>query len=388
VYRARDGRWRYAVVIGWHPDGRPIRRYGTARTEAEAKARLRIMLTERDAGALRPQQAPTVAGWLDTWLTTIAPQRVKPLTLVRYRSMTDTWLTPHLGRIRLDKLQPEDVERLHRVMTDAGRSPATCLQAHRILARALRVAEQRGHIRRNVASLVDAPSLRRTEQDYLRTHEIEAIIGAARGDPLEARWAVAFLGLRRGEALALTWPDIDLDAGYLTVHRTLGRLPKVGLIVTPPKTKASRDAVALPAPVVRMLRQHRRRQLEIRVEEGPAWSAWTSVNGVGPLELVFCQRSGRPVDPRVDWQAWKALCVRAGVRVTTGPDGNQTSTARPHLARHATATMLRTQGEPTRVIQAMLRHASPTITAALYEHVVPEVQSDAAARLGDRLFGQ
>ncbi len=386
VYRTRDGRWRYAVTLP--SDGRgQIRRYGSATTEAEARARLRLLLIQHAAGTVQRRRPPTVEAWLTTWLDTIAARRVKPTTLHGYRAMTMAWLIPVLGRVALDKLQPEHVEHLHAVMADAGLSSATCLQAHRILARALRVAQQRGHVARNVAAIVDAPSLDRTERDYLRTAEIAAIAAAAADSPVPARWALAFLGLRQGEVLGLAWPDVDLDAGVLTVTRALSRLPGVGLIVSPPKTRASAAPVALPGQVVRMLRAHRVRQLEARVEDGPNWRPWTPAGGDAPIDLVFTQRSGAAVDPRADARAWKALCVAAGVRVVEDSSGRLTSTVRLHDARHATATTLRTQGFPTKVIQAMLRHASPAITAALYEHVVPEVQADAAGVLGDRLFG-
>lgn len=103
-------------------------------------------------------------------------------------------------------------------------APASTLQCHRILSRALKVAMQRGKVTRNVCTLVDAPSLVRSEVQPLTAQEARRLLDAALNTRNGARWSVALsLGLRQGEALGLRWSDLDLDAGTLTVRRALQR---------------------------------------------------------------------------------------------------------------------------------------------------------------------
>jgi integrase len=84
-----------------------------------------------------------VAQWLYHWLDTITSQRVRPSTLARYRGLVTHQIAPGLGHHRLDKLQPEHLERLYARLLD-DLAPATVRQVHAVLSRALKVAHQRG----------------------------------------------------------------------------------------------------------------------------------------------------------------------------------------------------------------------------------------------------
>ena len=69
---------------------------------------------------------------------------------------------PGIGRHRLDRLQPEHLDRFYTDLLDRGLSPSSVLRVNRIISRALKVAMQRQRIHRNVATLVDPPAQRRT----------------------------------------------------------------------------------------------------------------------------------------------------------------------------------------------------------------------------------
>ncbi len=167
-------------------------------------------------------RVPTLGQWLEPWLETIAARKVARSTLDSYQSKVTSAIVPGLGGHRLDRLQPEHVERLYAAQAARGLAPATVLQYHRILSRALTVAVQRGKVARNVYTLVDTPSLVHHEVEPLTGAEACRILPAAEGTWNDARWSVALaLGLRQGEALGLTWGDVDLDAGTVRVRQAL-----------------------------------------------------------------------------------------------------------------------------------------------------------------------
>jgi integrase len=368
VHRDANGRWHGYVSMGRGPGGRRDRRHVTGRSRADVVAKVRELERRRDAGAVGlPGRAPTVEQWLRHWLNEIAVRRVRPSTWQGYESKVETRLIPELGHHRLDRLQPEDVESCYRRWAEDGLASSTVLQLHRILSRALKVAVQRGRVARNVCTLVDAPSLVRTEVEPFTAEEARRLLATAEHDRLAARWSVALsLGLRQGESLALQWTDIDLTDGLLRVRRGVQRIRGRGLVFDAPKSAAGRRTIALPPQLTDALRRHRAGQLEERLLAGQMWD---------DHDLVFCQPSGRPIDPGADWKAWKTLLRRAGLR-----------DARLHDARHTAATLLLQQGVHPRVAMQILGHSQVSLTLGTYSHVVPEIARDAAERIGAALW--
>ena len=325
IYKDEGGRWHGYVSMGLTDNGRRDRRHVSGERRAAVVAKVRDLERRRDEGvAGAAGRAPTVAQWLEHWLVSVAGPRLRPSTRVRYRLAVEQHLGPKVGHHRLDRLQPEHLEASYAALLAQGLSPATVLYAHRVLSRSLKVATQRGRVVRNVATLVDAPSVQRVEVEPLTPGEARRLLEAA--EPLRngSRWSVALaLGLRQGEALGLCWDAVDLVAGALTVRQALQREKGRGLVLVPPKSAAGRRTIALPPQLSDVLRAHRTTQLEERLRAG------------SDRDFVFAQPNGRPIDPRRDWHDWKALLTAAGVR-----------DARLHDARHTAATLLLTQGAP------------------------------------------
>jgi integrase len=405
IYLGRDGWWHGWVTIGIKDDGSPDRRHRKGRTEAAVTRKVRELERTRDSGHMPEAGRPvTVAQWMETWLTTIAPRRIRRSTLeTTYAPKVRNRIIPGLGKHRLDRLTPEHIERFYTRLEAEGLAPATVLQIHRILSRALKVAMQRGYVSRNVATLVDAPSASQDEFEPLTFDEALRIMRFAGTRRNGTRWSVALaLGLRQGEALGLRWQHVDLDTGTLTVRWQLQRLPwrhgcadpracvqdrhrddcprgctrharscpqrtGGGLHLTEPKSDKSRRTVALPPQLVAALRAHRTVQLHERMTAGPAWR-----DG----DFVWCQPNGRPIGSHADWDEWHALLKTAGIR-----------RVRVHDARHTAATLLLAQGVDQRVVMEILGHSQISMTSK-YAHVLPEVMTDAAERIGRALWGE
>src|SRR3954454_9475226 len=318
IFKGEDGRWHGFVSMGKKDNGRRDRRHVSGAKRADVVAKVRAIETKRDAGMVEAAgRAPTVGDWLDHWLDHIAARKVRARTLESYRSTVRLPLRPGIGHDRLDRLQPEHLERLYAALADKGLSPASILRAHRVLSRALRVASQRGKVARNVATLVDPPPVKRpTTALPLSAEEAKQVLATARAHRNSARWTEALaVGLRQSEALGLQWSDVDLDKGTLTVRRGLHRVAQRGVVFEEPKADRSRRTLALPGQLVEALRAHRAAQLEERVTAGSLWE---------DHDLVFAQANGRPIERKSDWQAWKALLHEADVRDVRLHDGRHT----------------------------------------------------------------
>ena len=191
IYRGGDGRWHGRVTMGVKNDGSPDRRHVTGKTEKIVTEKVRKLEADRDAGnAANAGRAPTVEQWATTYLTDIAPAKIAPKTLDGYWSLVRNWIIPNLGKHRLDRLQPEHLDKLYATMTAAGKAPSSVLKTHRILSRMLKVAHRRGKVGRNVATLVDAPSVREVEIEPFTREEARRILRAAESLRNGIRWSV------------------------------------------------------------------------------------------------------------------------------------------------------------------------------------------------------
>jgi integrase len=230
----------------------------------------------------------------------------------------------------------------------------------------LDIAVRDGLIRRNPAAAVKRPTIKRNEARYLTPAEVGRLLEAAKGDRLQPLIVLMLgTGLRRGEALALHWRDVDLSAGHVRVRSTLSRVERA-LVFDEPKTERSRRFVSLPSPVVETLRRHKTSLAAERLA-AVAWVPWPDHD-----DLVFPTHIGTPTDPRNALRAFEGIAGRAGL-----------SGAGLHTLRHSAASALIASGAHLKLVQEMLGHSSYGITADVYAHVNVEQQREAAQRLGE-----
>lgn len=388
IYRGTDGYWHGRVTIGVKDDGRTDRRHVMGKTQAVVITKVRELERQRDEGTIRRAGSSwTVSSWLTHWVENIAAPFVRENTIAGYRVAVNVHLIPGVGKHRLERLQPEHLERLYVRMMRNGKSAATAHQAHRTIRTALNEAVRRGHLVHNPASLAKAPRLSEHEVEPFGVEEVQHLLTTAMNSRNGARWAVApALGLRQGEALGLKWSDVDLDAGVLVVRRARlrprwrhgcdgtcgqqhgGRCPQRIADRTETaetKSRAGRRTVGLPDQLVMLLRQHRAAQAAEREAAAQLWN-----DG----DWLFATPTGGPINPRTDYAEWKRLLVVAGVR-----------DARLHDARHTAATVLLILGVPEQAVMKIMGW-SHSAMAARYQHVTAHVQRDIANRVGELIW--
>jgi integrase len=199
--------------------------------------------------------------------------------------------------------------------------------------------------------------------------QARTLLDAARGDRLEALSVLAVAtGMRRGELLALTWADIDLNEATLRVTATLQRTA-AGFMRAEPKTARSRRLVLLTPAAVTSLRERRRHCIAERLRAGGAWDdRWG---------LVFSTTTGRPIDgSNLISRSFGPLVARAGV-----------PRVRFHDLRHTCATLLLSKGVHAKVVSDLLGHSTIAITLDTYSHVLPPMQRQAAEAMAGILDG-
>lgn len=324
-----QGRWAATLDVG--RGGKRQRRTLYARTQREAQRKLMAALRERDAGTI-VTSSWTVERWLRYWLDVICIERgLKVNTLKSHRSKVEQYLIPHLGRHRVDHLQPEHVREMYAAMRKRGLADATLRQTHAILRRALAVAVREGKASRNVASDLDPPQVVKVKRTPL---SVENARRAAQAGGL--RWYLAlYLGMRQGEVLALRWVNVNLEEGWLFIEQSMSRAPGVGLVFDTPKTAGSVRQIPLPAVVLSRFKV--------------AWAEHLASGG--PTDGLVFHHGGQPIDPRRDWQEWSDLL-----------DSLDIPHVPLHAARNTAASLLEAHGVPSRLVGEILGQSTVAVT--------------------------
>ncbi|MCG5220291.1 site-specific integrase [Streptosporangium sp. KLBMP 9127] len=345
----------------------------------------------------------TVERYLKEWIDVTLKQRVTAgrmaeSTRISYSDHVRLHITPHLGGEQLTKLTPgqlrEWLMELQKKPSARQKKPVegeepppiallsdrTVNYCHAILRAALTTARKDELVTRNVAELVEPPSGKSSRGTALTAAEADLLFAAAVDDRWGVLWmTVLGLGLRRGEALSLRWDDLDLDAGVVKVGPSLQRIrgeldEETGrrrgrLAVVKSKTEGSDATLAIPAALVKVLKQHRKDQAAERL----AAKFWADPG------LVFATSVGTAIEPRNANRAWNTLCDRVGI---SRPNGQR---VRIHDLRHTAATWLHGQGVDMKTIQGALRHTRLATTSEVYTHLSVEVQRRAAKSMNKAL---
>ena len=190
------------------------------------------------------------------------------------------------------------------------------------------------------------------------------LLAALRGSRLHPITLLALAtGMRRGELLALTWANVDLDRAVVTVCQSLQQT-NAGVSVKVPKSGHGRQ-IALPTLAVDALRAHKALQAEERLLLGPSYKN---------NDLVF---------PRYDGEFWPPDSFTSSFAAAMRKhDMRQLNF---HALRHSHATILLKQGVNPKVVSERLGHAKVDTTLDIYSHVLPSMQEEAAQRL-DKAF--
>lgn len=359
-YITEDGKRKYTPVY---------------RTKALATTAVRELANRKDNGTLVMGRDWTLGEWMRHWLT-IAD--LKPGVRADYQWNFDAYIAHELGDKKLSKLKVEMLEQLYAKMAAGEVSkrgkplgPRTIAIVHANIRAALNVAVARGRVGKNVALHAVTPVTPKAETTSFSEADARAILQAAKGDRLEARWSIGIMyGVRPAEVLGLTWADVDFTEGTIRVHAQLQRVTGMGLIHLPiPKTKAGDRIIKLAPVVVEQLKATLAQQMDDQIVNASTYKEWEY--GGKPVNLVFTRPNGRPIEPRLDSTYWKNLLASTGL-----------DHARRYQLRHTAATLMLDMGNDVVVVAATLGHANPSFTYDTYVHPLETRKAELGLMMG------
>jgi len=389
--RSSDGMWCAALSLKSHDSITRRRKVYVAKTEGAVRLKLKDAKRKLAKDGDLSTSNVTVATWMNIWFNTISLKKIKPRTASSYRTQINQYVIPAIGKVRLDKLTPAHIRRVHDLITTKPKDPnnpdkgflssTTALNTHRMLVVALNYAEREGRVTKNPAKLTDAPRKAVAHVGVMTAAGGVKVLQAVARDRLGSRWATALLtGARQGEVIGLELDRVTdvLDLSWQlqritwehgcggTCGRKRGtdcpqqkithpadweyrRLGTTGLCLTRPKSSAGWRIIPLVEPLKTIIE----RRIAVAAAEpnpyGLVWTADPKMNKGGAKGTIRRPQplDGSPIDPSRDNLAWHAVLDRAGV-----------GSVPLHAARHTTASLLLDAGVPNTIITKILGHSS------------------------------
>lgn len=380
IKQRSKGSWSIVIDVGRDPQtGKRRQQWQTVKgTKRDAELALRETLHSLERGGYVKPSRVTVGEWLKEWLDGYVELNCSPRTKASYEMIIRRHIIPELGTIPLSQVEPRHLQAFYSRQRAKGRvqgkgqlSSRTVRYCHSLLAEALGYAVKMGLIGRNVALAIDAPRVEHKAMSTLAPEDVPKFLEAAAETPYYAFfYTLLYTGMRRGEALALRWKNVDLGlpslsvTAFLSVVETAYKL-NGSYVIKEPKTPHSRRQIALPPSLGLVLRQRRAEQKT----QGDLLGKPSTDN-----DFVFAHPDGTPLDPSTVSHALANIIRKAGL-----------PHIRLHDLRHTHATVMLKASVHPKVVSERLGHSSIRITLDTYSHVLPGIQEAAAQRFDDFL---
>jgi integrase len=376
VQQADNGSW-FFIVDTTLPGGprRQTRRRGFPTRKAAQAALTETLGTLSDHSYVTPSRLTLTDFIENRWLPAVAGE-LRASTHASYSRNLRLHILPTLGTVPLQAMDASTLTALYQRLATQGRkdhlggrplSTTTVRYIHTIVRSALQTAYEWDLTPRNVADKAKPPKPKargdRHEQINTWPHAtLRAFLHQTDGERLHPLWLLlATTGLRRGEAVGLTWQALDLELGTLSVRRSLVDVDCGRPVWSDPKTSRGRRVIALDSSTLDALRQVSTRTEADRKLAGSAYE---------DHGLVFTHPDGSPLHPDTTSKNFTRRGEQLGL-----------PRIRLHDLRHTWATLALESGIHPKVVQERLGHANVSITLDLYSHVSPAMQSDAAERV-------
>lgn len=372
-YTRKDGTKLYQLQAYLGTDestGKRIRVFRRGfETEREAQLEFARLLLERSKGGEQKQQKirfeQVYLEWLDQYRVT-----VKESTLRKTKEYFKLHILPAIGNKFIDKITLHDIQK---AVNEWALIHSKVSIIKNYVSSVFKYALPLGYVEKNPCELVKIPKKTKVESDkannFYSLEELQAFLHAIGQEP-STRWhtfyhLLAFTGMRRGEALALTWDHIDFKNKVIRIRQTVALGLENKLIILPPKNHTSNRDISIDDSTVAILKKWRKEQIR-------DWGG-LGFRTMSKEQLVFsnmkdndliCQSEPGHVLDRV--------CKKHKLRRIT-----------PHGFRHTHCSLLFEAGASIKEVQDRLGHSDIQTTMNIYAHVSQKKKDETATRFAE-----
>ena len=364
----KDGRWEGKYTAGCDLlTGKSIIKSVYAKTKKECAVKMAKAIQDNKTPYFKygkGQDDCTVAEWCRVWFETYEKQTLRISTQEGYQNVIENHIIPFIGNIKLKRLNSVQIQTMYNHLKEDGKlnshgehlheplSGSSVQHIHMVLSSAMKQAVKERIIASNPCDNCKVPKRDKKEMKIIPPNKIGDYLEKSKEFGVYTMFCLELSsGLRKGELLALTWDDIDVESQMITVNKQLSR-NKGQLLITEPKTANSIRRIAISDTLVKLLiDEHNKHQDNPVMFVCPRTNSYWSPDSIG----------------RIHKKILRAADISDEIRF--------------HDLRHTFATVAIQNGVDVKTVSSMLGHYSSAFTIDTYTHVTDQMQRGAAEKI-------
>lgn len=318
------------------------------------------------------EQSPiSLKEYLREWLIQYKKDTVRKKTYELHERNIEKHILPYFKNILLSDVKPIMYQKFVNHIIDDGYSKRTAEIIHTTMRNALEKAVTLGKLEKNptIGSVVKGVE-KQEGLKYMDSDHIAHFLQTAY--QYEYNYWIFFkmlieTGMRKGEAAALQWTDIDVKEGTVSITKTLDFSAKTkDELFGDPKTYNSRRTITISTGMVHDLQYHIKHQNQNKLALNDIYHH--------DLNLVFCRNDGSILPNSTLFNAFSRILNRADLPQIP-----------IHSLRHTHAVLLLEAGADMKYIQERLGHGSVQITSDVYAHISKKIERDTMGKFEEHM---
>lgn len=371
----KDGRkkkpnWEFRI---YYTDRKTGKQKEISKAGFKTKAEARVAAIEEESKinyyGFSENGTEIVSQYFLKWLEVFKKPYLKPITYSVQERNVRLNIVPRWGHYKLNEITRVEYQKWITELREHY-SEGTVRRIHSIMSTAINDAVHEFNImRENPLQKIKIPKKKEHQKlQFFTKEQLDVFLSVAKpvknskyqhSIQYQALFSLlARTGLRIGEALALTWDDLDLKAKTITVNKTLVYPLNSTPYISTPKSKKSNRVVKLDNDTFKLMRKQLINQDEVIL----MYKNYMASDD----NLMFHQQDGRWLRTNVVREYFKEVCKRANLPILS-----------PHALRHSHAVHLLEAGANLKYVSERLGHASIKVTADTYLHVTEKIEDDA-----------
>lgn len=340
--RRPDGRWAKAVTI----NGKRVFFYSTAASERQALKDIEKQMIDYSG---KEERGKTFSEVVDAW-SSVHFEDIEYNTQ-KYYNASIKQIKQYFGNTQIKSIEPADINRFMDYLVSLRYSLKTVKARKLALNLIFSYAVVEKFVPSNPCTAVKIPKhLKKTRREAPTEEELQTVIANINTEFGFFAYFILYTGLRRGEALALRYSDIDFDNKTITVNKSVYHKSNVPYVKTP-KTEAGIRTVILLDNLIPLLKANKKTK--------------------DKNELVFGNSNNELLTNGQFQGLWERYTRTTGLDIT------------PHQLRHGYATILFEAGIDEKDAQELMGHTTIQLTRDIYTHISKTRKKITAERLNN-----